>query len=368
METLNITIIAPPYRPVTPNYIDYGGIEVGVGNLAEYFDKKGHVVNLFTSAGIDSWQPPNGQLWAIGYSFDYLSGKINSQTYWNTVKQCEPAMNIIKKSDIVNNNDMRQVFSEIKTNHINENYITSLHALDPQIKKVPLETKLRMVTPSYQLEKVLSRLFMSREFRTVHPGPVKKERYPFQKDKSDRLLYLGRLFKPKGAHRAIKIAEALEMPIDIVGCSEGDDIDYVKYIRKLCRKSKYAVAHGKVRFEEKVKFYQNARAVLLPSMEFYEQRGEQYSIWVEPFGNIAVEAGLCGTPCIVPPSGGWCETISAGLNGYYAYLDKEFEYAVEEIDKIRPEDCHERALYFDAEQGGERYLKLYKHVLDGDEW
>jgi len=369
METLKIALVAPPYRPITPDYADYGGIEVGVGNLAEYFDKKGHEVHLYAAAGANSWVPKNGTLWAIGLWSDYMTGKLDSASYWATIQKHTPAIEAMKNADIVNNNDMRQVFHEVKTKHFNENYISSIHAMDPQLDDVPDGAKLRLVAPSYHLAKVLSRLNYEKwEFRGVHPGPVKKERYPFQKKKGERLLYLGRLYKPKGAHRAIKIAEDLKMPIDIVGRSEGDKPEYVDYIELLCKKSKYATLHGKVSFEDKVKFLQNAKCVVLPTLEFYDQRGELCSMWVEPFGNITVEAGMCGTPCVVSPGGGWCETITDGLNGFYGYHDKEFEYAIKKIDRINPYNCRKRALYFDAEKGGERYLELYRNVLNGDEW
>ena len=368
METLKITLIAPPYRPVTPDYVDYGGIEVGVGNLAEYFDKKGHIVNLISSAGETSWQPSNGRLWAIGYSIEYLKGKLDPFSYWNMVKKIDILIDEIKKSDIVNNNDMKQAFSEIKIDHINENYISSLHTMDPMLDHVPEKTKIRLVTPSFQLQRMLTQLYRNRTFRTVYPGPVKKERYPFQKEKGDRLLYVGRLYKPKGAHRAIQIANKLKIPIDIVGHALGDDEDYVSYIKLLCRRSKYAKMHGHVSYEDKVKFYQNAKAVLIPAVEFYEHRENYTNVWVEPFGNITVEAGMCGTPSVVAPIGGWSETISDGVNGFYAFHNEEFYNAIEEIDRIDPNVCRERALYFDAEKGGERYLNLYRKVLDGDEW
>jgi len=369
METLKIALIAPPYRPVTPEYADYGGIEVGVGNLAEYFDNKGHEVHLYSSTGDTSWVPKNGQLWAIGIWTDYMSGKFTPESYWAMIQKHKPAFDVIKDADIVNNNDMKQVFHEIKTKHFNENYISSVHAMDPQLTNVPAGAKLRLTAPSYHLAKVMSRLNYGKwVFRGVHPGPVKKERYPFQRKKGERLLYLGRLYKPKGAHRAIRIADNMKIPIDIVGGSEGDDPEYVEHIRQLCEKSKYATMHGKVSFEKKVEFLQNARCVVLPVLEFYNVKGDNCSFYVEPFGNISVEAGMCGTPCVVSVCGGWAETVTDGLNGFYAYENKEFEYAIEKIDQINPYNCRRRALYFDAEKGGQRYLELFKHVLTGDIW
>ena len=370
METLKISLIAPPYRPSTPEYVDYGGIEVGVGNLAEYFDNQGHEVHLFSSMGESSWAPRHGMLWAAGLSEAYLKGVLTPQSYWNIIKKDKRMMGIIKTSDIVNNNMMKQICSEIKTKHINENVITCIHAMDPQVKDLPKGSKLRLVTQSYQLGKALRRMYHDDgwDFRTVHPGPVKKERYPYKETKGDRLLYLGRLYEPKGAHRAIKIAEQAKIPIDIVGQSEGDDKEYVERIKKLCDKSEYAVMHGKVAFEDKVAFYQNAKCVVIPGLEFFDIKKDFCSLWVEPFGNISVEAGMCGTPCVVSPTGGWCETVSHGINGFLAGTDEEFVYAIEKIDEIKHWDCRKRALYFDAEQGGKRYLELYKQVLNGDEW
>jgi glycosyltransferase involved in cell wall biosynthesis len=369
METFKITLIAPPYRPVTPEYDDYGGIEVGVGNLAEYFDNQGHEVHLFSSFGETSWVPKYWLLWAIGYWKNYMLGQLTPESYWKMIQRQDNAMKEIKTSDVVNSNMMKHFCSEIKSKHINENYITSSHTVDPNVVNLEEGFNYRLTAPSYHLAKILNRTYDQQwMFRAIHPGPVKKERYPFKKKKGERLLYMGRIFEPKGVTRAINIAEKLKMPIDIVGRSEGDKREYVEFIEKTCKKSDYATMHGKVSFDDKVKFYQNAKCLLIPSIEYYDIHGETCKLWVEPFGNITVEAGMCGTPSIVPPSGGLCETVSDGINEYYACTDDEFVHAVEKISNIKPEDCKRRALYFDAEHGGKRYLEHYKHVLDGDEW
>jgi glycosyltransferase involved in cell wall biosynthesis len=370
METFNIVLIAPPYRAITPNYFDYGGIEVGVANLAEHFANRGHRVTVFGSYDKDNaWIPKDGLMIAIGKSEDYLTKEKHVGHYASAIMKNAQFMEVIKRADIVNNNEVSQIFSFIKSKNHNENYISSLHAMDIFTKNLPIDTKLRFVTPSYHLAKVLSRINWEKYvFRTLHPGPVKADRYPYQAKKKDGLLYLGRMYEPKGAHRAIQIAEKLEMPIDIVGGSEDDDVDFVVKIKRMCEESPYATYRGKVSYEDKVKYYQNAAAVLLPCLEFYNQSGDNCNVWVEPFGNITVEAGLCGTPSIVTPSGGWAETISHGWNGFFANTDEEFINAFNHINDIKPAVCRERAKYFCAEAGGERYLELYKKVLDGDIW
>jgi glycosyltransferase involved in cell wall biosynthesis len=121
--------------------------------------------------------------------------------------------------------------------------------------------------------------------------------------KSDYLLFMGRLIERKGPHVAAQIAERLEMPLVVAGpgaskvepgriTGEGiiveGDVTYV----------------GEVGLAERAKLMAGARAFLCPTL------------YLEPFGGVAVEAMLSGTPVVATDYGAFVETVEPGLTGY----------------------------------------------------
>ena len=185
----------------------------------------------------------------------------------------------------------------------------------------------------------------------------------------ERLFWLSRIYFPKGAHRAIEIANNLKMPIDIAGGSFSQIPEYVSLIEKMCNDSPYATYLGPISFAKKLELYRNAKAVILPIIEdVTEEDGRKYMrhgawSWFEPLGLVTPECNACGTPTIVTPNGGWTETMIHGYNGFFANNNKEFEYYLRQIDHINPADCRKMAERFDYKIMGENYLKLFKEII-----
>lgn len=127
------------------------------------------------------------------------------------------------------------------------------------------------------------------------------------------LLHAGRLTEAKGAHLAIQtvalltreLASELGKPVhlDIVG--EGDP-SYVHHLQELVVSLELQQTVrfvGKVSQEELFDLYKRYDAVLIPS------------IWVEPFGGVAIEAMAQGTCVIASERGGPAEHITHGQDG-----------------------------------------------------
>jgi glycosyltransferase involved in cell wall biosynthesis len=186
----------------------------------------------------------------------------------------------------------------------------------------------------------------------------------------ERLLFVSRMYLPKGVHRAIEIANMMKMPIDIVGGSFGDLSNYTEQIKKMCEQSQYgAKFHGEVSFAKKLEFYMSAKCVILPIIEYgmTDAQGKPWE-WHEPFGLVTSEAGACGTPTIVTPNGGWNESMMHGFNGYFANTNEEFCYYLKRINEIKPENCRWAAERFDYKIMGENYLKLFKEIIESGGW
>lgn len=120
----------------------------------------------------------------------------------------------------------------------------------------------------------------------------------------DYLLFVGRLVQRKGPHIAALIAERVGMRLVVAGpgatavepgrivCPEvtieGDHIDYV----------------GPVDVEARAELMAGAAATIVPT------------VYVEPFGGVACEAMISGSPVVASDWGAFTETVPDGVGGY----------------------------------------------------
>lgn len=136
-----------------------------------------------------------------------------------------------------------------------------------------------------------------RWYDTVIPNYFDPAELPLGRDGGDYLAYLGRLIARKGLAAAADVAKAVEMPLVVAGpgaaevseglivCEDGSRIEGdVHYI-------------GTVGLEQRAELLGNALALLSPTG------------YIEPFGGVAVEAQMCGTPAITSDWGAFTETV-----------------------------------------------------------
>ena len=147
--------------------------------------------------------------------------------------------------------------------------------------------------------------------------------------KKDYYLYFGRLIPRKGLRVVADIANKLKIKVLCVGQGklkdksaryDNCDIDspYLEYI-------------GSANVEERKILMAEAKACFLPTY------------YLEPFGGVAVEAQLSGTPVITSDWGAFPETVNHGVTGYRCRTLDQFVWATKNVDKLSPEDCREWA-------------------------
>ncbi len=124
----------------------------------------------------------------------------------------------------------------------------------------------------------------------VIPNYFEPDRFDFTPtpNQPPYLLYLGRLIERKGFNICTALAEHLRMPLKVAGGQKEDSI-------KLDRP--FIEFQGIVGPEERSKLMGGATAVLVPT------------VYIEPFGAVAVEAQMCGTPAITTDWGAFTETV-----------------------------------------------------------
>lgn len=111
----------------------------------------------------------------------------------------------------------------------------------------------------------------------------------------DTVVYFGRVCDTKGLPTVVEIARA-RPDLRFVICGQGDPAPYltlpnIEYRPPISGRARSA-------------FLGRARCVLMPST------------YVEPFGGVAVEAMMCGTPVLASPWGAFTETLEDQVTGY----------------------------------------------------
>lgn len=155
-----------------------------------------------------------------------------------------------------------------------------------------------------------------RLYDTVIPNPFDPDDYLFSADKSDYLLFMGRLTPRKGLEAVAQLARHHR----VITAGPGDD------------RVPGAEHAGVVTGLEKAELLAGARALVC------------YPTYVEPFGGVAVEAQLSGTPVLAVPYGAFPETVKHGETGFLCHTLAELLQAVEDVDRLDPKACREWAL------------------------
>ena len=181
-------------------------------------------------------------------------------------------------------------------------------------------------------------------YEAVIPGYFERERFPFVQQKQDYCCFVGRLIERKGVQIAVDVCKALGKRLLIAG--QGTSPDYGEYL-------------GLIGPVERGELMANAQACFAPT------------IYVEPFGNVAIEAMSCGTPVITTDWGAFTETVVHGKTGFRCRTFQEFIDAVEAAPTLDPHAIREHALSnYSLEATAHKYDEYFRRLqtLWGDGW
>jgi glycosyltransferase involved in cell wall biosynthesis len=159
----------------------------------------------------------------------------------------------------------------------------------------------------------------------VIPNAFTPEEFDFSADKDDYYLYLGRISSDKGIHLAIQMTEYTGQRLVIAGPGDLSALNYASV-------PKHVTMAGYANVEQRRQLLSRARALIAPTY------------YVEPFGNMVVEALMSGTPVITTDWGGFIDTNPHGVTGFRCRNFAEFVQAIENTDQIRAETCRDWAV------------------------
>jgi glycosyltransferase involved in cell wall biosynthesis len=161
----------------------------------------------------------------------------------------------------------------------------------------------------------------------VIPNPIALDRWRFAREKSDYLLWVGRMAKVKGPHRAIEAARMAGRRIVLAGPVQPGQEQFFEEEVGPRLDDATALYVGEVSGHPKNELFAHAAALLMPIR------------WQEPFGMVMIEALAAGTPVIAYPEGAATEIVIHGRNGFLVEGEAEMAEAVGVVDQIDPAEC-----------------------------
>jgi glycosyltransferase involved in cell wall biosynthesis len=164
--------------------------------------------------------------------------------------------------------------------------------------------------------------------------------------KGDYFLYLGKIKQDKGVNVAARAAQAAGVKLILAGDGP-TPVEYGEVLRR------------RVGPDERRELLAGARGVFTPSL------------YTEPFGMIAVEALLSGTPVISTPFGGFSDIVTPG-SGYQCNTMRDFVLATKDADAgiIDAAACRARGMEFSYDVVRWQYERWFNDLLGlyGEGW
>ena len=169
------------------------------------------------------------------------------------------------------------------------------------------------------------------------------DEFEFREKKEDYFLMCGRMVWSKGVDIAAQVCERIGAKLILAGTTYGPSdcnlgVEWPKHVEYV----------GYADVEKRKKLMAGAKGLFCPT------------IYNEPFGYVAIEAMLSGTPVITVDWGAFTETVPHGVAGYRCRTFEQFVWAAQNIDTISPRACRQWA---EENYNFKKIGKMYKEYF-----
>jgi glycosyltransferase involved in cell wall biosynthesis len=322
LDRLRVAVLAPPWIAVPPP--GYGGIEAVVDLLCEALVARGHEVTLFAAPGSRSTARVLTPL-EVAHPDEIGSALHESDHVAGAWDEIDRAAQQGRPFDLVH--DHSGFTALAMADRVGAPVVHTLHGpFVPDTERFYQRHghKARLVAISRsQAASAPTGVRIS----AVVPNPIAIERWPLREQKSEYLLWIGRMDPVKGAHHAIAAARLAGRTLVLAGPVQSGQQDYFREQIEPHIDGRRVQYIGEVGGTAKQQLFANAAVLLMPLR------------WREPFGMVMVEALACGTPVIAFPEGAAAEIVIDGENGMLVTDEREMARAISEIGSIDPLRC-----------------------------
>jgi glycosyltransferase involved in cell wall biosynthesis len=194
-------------------------------------------------------------------------------------------------------------------------------------------------------------------YDAVVPNYFDSNDLPLQTEKKDYYLYLGRLIQRKGINIAVDTCNQLGAKLIIAGqgCAKLETTTRGKRLTA----EDGQVYEGDIGYvgcvigQQKADLFGHAKATFVPTR------------YIEPFGGVAVESQMCGTPAITTDFGAFPETVEHGKTGFRCRTLNEFVQAAKAVSTLDPIYIHQRAVrLYSMKNVRHQFDTYFRNLLD----
>jgi len=347
LQRLRIALVAPPYFDVPPSA--YGGVEAVVADLAAVLVARGHDVTLL-GAGEPGTAARFVPLWDRTVA-DRLGEPYPEVMHALKVRSAIARIAAGDGVDIVHDHTFAGVLNVPAYHGLGLSMVVTVHGpidedLYPYYRE--LGDDVALVAISDRQRELAPDLNWVGQVRNA----LRVEQWPFQADKGDYALFLGRFAPYKGAHLAVHAAHQAGISLVLAGkCNEPREKAYFdEQVRPLLTNNDHVF--GEADAVSKRKLLAGARCLLFPIQ------------WEEPFGIVMIEAMVCGTPVVALRRGAVPEVVIDGVTGFTCDDPGDLTALIGRAATINPATCRAHvAANFGIEQFGPGYERIYRRAL-----
>ncbi len=348
IPSLRIAQVAPPIERVPPD--GYGGTERVVFELVSELTRRGHEVTTFGSG--DSEVPgslvatvpqalrPAGEGGDIsGYMLTTMLRVLDDQSAFEIV------------------HSHLEWYSLALRRAISRPFVATFHGrLDlPWSRDAFADDPDGMVAISESQASVHPNVLWT----IVHNG-LTLDGAPFERRRTDDLVFVGRVTPEKGIVEAIEIAQAAGRPLKIAAkvgpTPKEQDFNTGVFEPALKRAGRSVEFLGELSGDDRDALFAQSHAVLMPGS------------WPEPFGLVAIEALACGTPVLARRVGGLDEIIRDGIDGFFGDDVTQLAFLVDRVGKLDRRAIRDSVIdRFSAKRMADGYEAVYARMLGLDD-
>jgi glycosyltransferase involved in cell wall biosynthesis len=347
-ERFRIAMVVPPYFDVPPKA--YGGVEAVVADLVDALVARGHDVTLF-GAGEPGTKAKFVPVWDRALP-ERLGDPFPEVVHALKVRRAIEQVAATSGVDLVHDHTFAGPLNAPAYMDMGLPTVVTVHGpvdqedcyryyreLGREVSLVAISDRQRELAPELN--------WVGRVHNALHV-----DQWPYQTEKGDYALFLGRFTETKGPHLALQAAHEAGIPLVLAGkCSEAIEKAYFeKEVRP--RLTERDHLFGLADATAKRKLLAGARCLLFPIN------------WEEPFGMVMIEAMVCGTPVVALRGGAVSEVVVDGVTGRICDDPAELPAAIAEVQDMDPAACRAHVeANFGAGPLGRGYEQVYHQLL-----